>query len=329
MSSADQSAVTFADICAASERIAGFIRRTPVLPTAQLPGCDGMVVSLKCENLQLGAAFKARGAANAVMSLSDAQAACGVVTHSSGNHAAALGRAASQRGIAAHIVMPRNSAAVKLQAVRQLGIEPILCESTAAAREAAAADVQQRTGAELVHPFNDPRVIAGQGTAALEILEQYPDLQDLVVPVGGGGLLAGTLLAVRALRPEVRVFGAEPEWADDARRSLQSGRIEPALRTDSIADGLRTPLGSLTFPIIQRFVTDILLASETQIRAATGALAAVCRLVVEPSGAVPLAVLQQHAEVFRGRRVVVLISGGNLDDAGLISAALTAGNQSP
>ncbi|MCE2795945.1 MAG: pyridoxal-phosphate dependent enzyme [Planctomyces sp.] len=325
----EQWAVTFADIEAAAERLGGLIRRTPVLPTSGLPDCDAVSVSLKCENLQWGSAFKARGATNAVMSLSAEQAACGVVTHSSGNHAAALARAALQRGIAAHIVMPRNSAAVKLQAVRQLGIEPILCESTAAAREAAAAEVQQRTGAVLVHPFNDPRVIAGQGTAALEILEQCPDLQDLIVPVGGGGLLAGTLLAIRALRPEVRVFGAEPEWADDARRSLQSGRIEPALRTDSIADGLRTPLGSLTFPIIQQLVTDILLAGETQIRAATGHLAAVCRLVAEPSGAVPLAVLQQHAEMFRGRRVVVLISGGNLDDAGLISGALTVSSQSP
>jgi len=325
----DEWSVSFADVRAAAERIAGLIRRTPVLPTSGLPCCDGAVVSLKCENLQLGAAFKARGATNAVMSLSDQQAACGVVTHSSGNHAAALARAALQRGITAHIVMPRNSAAVKLQAVRQLGLEPILCESTAAARESAAAEVQQRTGAVLIHPFNDPRVIAGQGTAALEILEQYPDLQDVIVPVGGGGLLAGTLLTIRALRPDVRVFGAEPEWADDARRSLQSGRIEPALRTDSIADGLRTPLGSLTFPIIQHLVTDILLAGEAEIRAATGHLAAVCRLITEPSGAVPLAVLQQHAEVFRGRRVVVLISGGNLDDMALIAGALTAGSQSP
>lgn len=162
----EQWAVTFADIQAAAERLGGLIRRTPVLPTSGLPDCDAVSVLLKCENLQWGSAFKARGATNAVMSLSAEQAACGVVTHSSGNHAAALARAALQRGIAAHIVMPRNSAAVKLQAVRQLGIEPILCESTAAAREAAAAEVQQRTGAVLVHPFNDPRVIAGQGTAA-------------------------------------------------------------------------------------------------------------------------------------------------------------------
>jgi len=323
MSSPDDVCVTFADVRAASERIGGLIRRTPLLPTSMLPGCDGMEVSLKCENLQWGAAFKARGAANAVWSLSDSEASCGVVTHSSGNHAAALARAACRRRIAAHIVMPRNSAAVKLQAVRQLGIEPILCESTAAARESAAAEVQRRTGAVLIHPFNDPRVIAGQGTAALEILEQCPDLQDLIVPVGGGGLLAGTLLAMRALRPEVRVYGAEPEWADDARRSLQSGRIEPALRTDSIADGLRTPLGTLTFPIIRQLVTDILCAGEAQIMAATGHLAAFCRLIAEPSGAVPLAVLQQHAGIFAGRRVVVLISGGNLDDVSLIAGALT------
>jgi threonine dehydratase len=322
-------AVTFADVQQAVERTAGLLRRTPVLPVCGIPGCADVQLSLKCENLQFGSAFKARGATNAVMSLSEQQASCGVVTHSSGNHAAALARAALQRGIAAHIVMPRNSAGVKLQAVRQLGIQPILCEPTAAAREAAAIEVQQRTGAVLIHPFNDVRVIAGQGTAALEILQQAPDVQDLIVPVGGGGLLAGTLLAVRALRPDVRVFGAEPAWADDARRSLQSGRIEPALRTDSIADGLRTPLGTLTFPIIRGLVNDILCADEQQIVAATGHLAAHGRLISEPSGAVPLAVLQQHADIFRGRRVVLLISGGNLDDASLIAPALTADVQSP
>ncbi len=314
-------AVNFQDVLNAATTIGPVIRSTPVLAAEKFPGCTASKLWLKCENLQLGSAFKARGAFNAVLSLSDAQAACGVVTHSSGNHAAALARAAIGRGIPAHIVMPTNSAAVKLSAVRSLGIEPILCEPTAAAREQTAADVRSATGATLVHPFNDPQVIAGQGTAALELLEQLPDFDTLIVPVGGGGLLAGTLITIRELCPEIRVIGAEPEWADDARRSLQSGKIEPALRTDSIADGLRTPLGSLTFPIIRALVDDILCASEQVICRCVADLAACCRLIAEPSGVVPLAVLQQHSRVFSGRRVAALISGGNLDDPALLRPA--------
>lgn len=210
--------------------------------------------------------------------------------------------------------MPHNSASVKLQAVRSLGIEPILCEPTSAAREAAAAAVQSQTGATLIHPFNNPYVMAGQGTAALEILQQLPDIDTLIVPVGGGGLLAGTLITIRALKPSIRVYGAEPEWADDARRSLKSGKIEPALRTDSIADGLRTPLGSLTFPIIHALVDDILCASEELISRCVHDIATCCKLIAEPSGVVPLAVLQQHSQFFAGQRVAALISGGNLDN---------------
>jgi len=313
--------VNLQDVLAAANAIAPLIRCTPVIAADNFPDCSASQLWLKCENLQVGSAFKARGATNAVLSLSDAEARCGVVTHSSGNHAAALARAAISRGIAAHIVMPTNSAAVKLAAVRSLGIEPILCEPTAAAREAAAADVQARTGATLVHPFNDPAVIAGQGTAALEMLEQIPDFDTLIVPVGGGGLLAGTLITIRELCPSIRVIGAEPEWADDARRSLQSGRIEPAIRTDSIADGLRTPLGSQTFPIIHSLVDDILCASEELIRRCVADLAACCRIIAEPSGVVPLAVLRQHQEVFSGRKVAALISGGNLDDPSLLLPA--------
>ncbi len=274
---------------------------------------------LKCENLQQGSAFKARGATNAVMSLSDREAAAGVVTHSSGNHAAALARAAVARGIQAHIVMPSNSARIKLQAVRALGVEPILCEPTSASREATAAEVQRRTGATLVHPFNDPAVIAGQGTAVLEILEQIPNVQAVVVPVGGGGLLAGTLIAAKSLRPDLLVFGAEPQWADDAWRSVQSGKIEPALRTDSIADGLRTPLGTLTFPVIRSLVSGILTVSEEAIRRATKQLASQVRIISEPSGAVTVAAVQEHGQLFRGLRTVALVSGGNLDDFSLLS----------
>lgn len=311
--STDRFAITIDDIRAAAARIAGFVRRTPVLPAENFPGSSTCQLWLKCENLQHGAAFKARGATNAVLALPLAEAARGVVTHSSGNHAAALARAAISRNIPAYIVMPHNSALVKLDAVRSLGIEPIHCEPTAAAREAAAAEIQSKTGATLIHPFNNPFVIAGQGTAALELLEQLPEIDTLIVPVGGGGLLAGTLIAIRALKPDIRVYGAEPEWADDARRSLQSGKIEPALRTDSIADGLRTPLGSLTFPIIHALVDDILCASEEHIIRCVDDVASCCKLIAEPSGVVPLATLRQHSQTFAGRRVAALISGGNLD----------------
>lgn len=311
--------VDLKDIRMAEERIRSHVLLPPVVDAWHLHQELRCRLSFKCENLQYGFAFKARGACNAVLSLSDAEAAKGVVTHSSGNHAAALARAAVLRGIKAHIVMPHNSATVKLQAVRNLGVEPILCEPDSASREATAADVQQRTGAVMIHPFNDARVIAGQGTVALEILRQVPDVETLVVPVGGGGLLAGTLLAIKSIRPDVRVFAAEPAWADDAFRSLKSGKIEPALRTDSIADGLRTPLGTLTFPVIQHYVDDVLCVEEATILRATAMLAQRCRLVAEPSGAVPLGAILEHAHRFQGSKVVALISGGNLDDMNLLT----------
>jgi threonine dehydratase len=307
------------DLHAAAMRIAGHVVRTPVVEAPAISTAMGCRVRFKCENLQHGWAFKSRGATNAVLSLSVDEAARGVVTHSSGNHAAALARAAKLRGIAAHIVMPRNSARVKLDAVRALGVEPILCEPDSASREAAAEDVRQRTGATLIHPFNDVRIIAGQASVGLEILEQAPDVDTVIVPVGGGGLLSGTLLAIKLQRPDVRVFAAEPEWADDAARSVRSGRIEPALRTDTVADGLRTPLGDLTFPIIQRLVDGVLCASEEAIRAATRQLFREARLVSEPSGAVPLAVIREHRDYFAGHNVVAVISGGNLDDLSLVS----------
>ncbi|MFO1001887.1 MAG: pyridoxal-phosphate dependent enzyme [Planctomycetaceae bacterium] len=310
--------VSLAEIRQAAERIRPHVLMTPVVEAWQLHQELGCRLSLKCENLQYGFAFKARGACNAVFSLSDEDAARGVVTHSSGNHAAALARAAVLRGLTAHIVMPHNSARVKLEAVRSLGVEPILCEPDSASREATAAAVQQRTGATMIHPFNDARVIAGQGTAALEILRQVPDVDTIIVPVGGGGLLAGTLLAVKSIRPDIRVFAAEPAWADDAFRSLKSGTIEPALRTDTIADGLRTPLGPLTFPVIQRFVDEVLCVDESTILRATAMLAWRCRLIAEPSGAVPLGALLQHNRLFTGSKTVALISGGNLDNGRLL-----------
>ena len=306
------------DIRQAAERIRPYVLMTPVVEAWHVHQELDCRLSLKCENLQYGFAFKARGACNAVFSLSDDEAARGVVTHSSGNHAAALARAAVLRGLTAHIVMPHNSARIKLEAVRSLGVEPILCEPDSASREAIASAVQQQTGATMIHPFNDARVIAGQGTAALEILRQVPDVDTIVVPVGGGGLLAGTLLTIKSIRPDVRVFAAEPAWADDAFRSRKAGSIQPALRTDTIADGLRTPLGTLTFPIIQHFVDDILCVDEATILHATAMLAHRCRLVAEPSGAVPLGAILQHGPLFSGTKTVALISGGNLDDLRLL-----------
>ena len=307
------------DIRQAAERIRPHVLMTPAVEAWRLHQELGCRLHFKCENLQYGFAFKARGACNAVFSLSDEDAAKGVVTHSSGNHAAALARGAVLRGLKAHIVMPHNSARVKLEAVRSLGVEPILCEPDSASREATAADVQRQTGATMIHPFNDARVIAGQGTAALEILRQVPDVDTIIVPVGGGGLLAGTLMAVKSIRPDIRVFAAEPAWADDACRSLKSGNIEPALRTDTIADGLRTPLGTLTFPIIQHFVDDVLCVDEATILRATARLAQRCRLVAEPSGAVPLGAIMQHGTMFAGSNTVALVSGGNIDDLSLLA----------
>lgn len=308
-------AVSLADIQAAAERIRNAVLKTPVLWSERLNQSTDQQLWFKCENLQHVGAFKARGACNAVFSLTPQEAAAGVVTHSSGNHAAALARAALIRGITPHIVMPSNSARVKLEAVRRLGVDPILCEPTAEAREAAAAKVQRETGATLIHPYNDRRVIAGQGTVALELLEQISQLDIVIVPVGGGGLLSGMLMAIKTLRPDIKVYAAEPAWADDAARSLKSGRIEQNTRYDTIADGLRTPLGDLTFPIIRQLVDDILLVDEDSIIDARQRIQTDLKVIAEPSGAVPLAAVLQHATVFRGCRAALVISGGNMDQS--------------
>ncbi len=279
------------------------VLRTPLLYSETLSRLLGCELWFKCENLQAIGAFKARGACNAVFQLTEEEAQAGVVTHSSGNHAAALARAAVLRGIRAHIVMPSNSAQVKLEAVRSLGVEPILCEPSAAAREAKAAEVMQATGATMVHPYNDSRVIAGQGTVALEILEECPDLDVIIAPVGGGGLLSGTLIAARGLSDKIRVDAGEPLLANDAARSLQSGRIEQNHRFDTIADGLRTPLGTLTFPIIRSLIRNIQVVDEDAILQATRTLFRALRVVVEPSGAVSFAAVQQNPECYRGQKV--------------------------
>lgn len=289
------------------------VHYTPLMHSRLLDAATGARIGFKCENLQRVGAFKARGACNAVLSL-DEEAACdGVATHSSGNHGAALAMAAALRGIPAHIVMPDNAPAVKRDAVAAYGARIIDCESTLAAREAALEQLIQETGAHPVHPYTDPRVIAGQGTVALEVLEQMPELEVLVVPVGGGGLLSGVALAVKALRPEVEVVAAEPAGADDAFRSFGLGELQPQNNPQTIADGLRAGLGEINFSIIRRHVDTILTVEEASIIEAMRLQWTRLKTVVEPSGAVSFAALLEHPERFAGRQVACVISGGNVD----------------
>jgi threonine dehydratase len=258
-------------------------------------------------------AFKARGATNAVLLLSAAEAASGVVTHSSGNHAAALARAAKLRGIPAYIVMPSNSPQAKQASVRRYGGEIILCEPTLAAREATAREVMQRTGASFIHPYDNLHVMAGQGTTAIELLEDVPDLDAILCPVGGGGQLSGIAVAAKAIRPEIRVIGVEPAAADDAARSLKAGRILPAGAPVTIADGLKTSLGEKPFAEIQRLVDDIVTVREASIVQAMRLIWEVLKIIVEPSGAVSYAGVVEGTFKSPGARVGIILSGGNLD----------------
>ncbi|MBZ5697365.1 MAG: pyridoxal-phosphate dependent enzyme [Acidobacteriia bacterium] len=273
----------------------------------------GALLFFKCENLQLSGSFKIRGAANAVLSLSEAEAARGVVTHSSGNHGAALALAAKMRGIRAWVVMPRNAPKVKIRAVEAYGGEITFCEPTLAAREAAAAELLRRTGAVMIHPYDDDRVIAGQGTAALELLEEIPDLDVVCAPVSGGGLLSGTAIAAKSLRPEIAVVGCEPANADDAARSLASGRIEPAATTVTIADGLRATLAPRTFAILRERVDRIALVAEDEILRSMRLLTEHLKCVVEPSGAVSASPALHRQLGVEGLRIGIIVSGGNLD----------------
>jgi threonine dehydratase len=297
----------------AHARIAAHVLRTPVMTCRALDAAIGARLHFKCENFQDVGAFKARGAANAVFALTAAEAACGVVTHSSGNHGAALAWAAARRGIPAYIVMPDNAPAIKQANVRGFGGQVRLCAPNVPAREAACAAVQAETGATLVHPYNDWRVIAGQGTAALELLADHPDLDAIVAPVGGGGLLSGTAIAAKALRPDIRVFGAEPQGADDAQRSLAAGRIIPQDNPRTIADGLLTSLGDKTFAVIRHLVDGIGTATEEGIVRAMRLTWERMRIVVEASSSVPLACLAERTLDLAGRRVGIIISGGNVD----------------
>jgi len=304
---------TFDNVRRAAERIAGGVHRTPVFTSATLDQAVGASCHFKCENLQKAGAFKSRGALNTVLSLSEEEAARGVLTHSSGNHGAALARAARLRGIPAWVVMPETAPRVKREAVAGYGAEIVSCAPTQQARETTAARVMEETGATLVHPFDDPRVIAGQGTVALELLEDLPDLDLLLAPVGGGGLAAGSALAASGLAPSCRVVAVEPSGADDAWRSFRSGRREPLTEVNTIADGLRMRVGELVFPLLQRHLHDVVTVDDESIVRAMRWIWERMKLVVEPSGAVPLAaVLEGRVEV-AGKKVGLILSGGNVD----------------
>jgi len=304
---------TLADIRTAAERILPYAHHTPVMTCESLHQRLRTQLFLKCENLQKVGAFKFRGACNAVFALSAEEAARGVATHSSGNHAQALALAARLRGIPAYIVMPSNAPAVKKAAVAGYGGQITFCEPTLAAREATLAQVVTATGATAVHPYNNLAVITGQGTAALELLTDVPDLDVIMTPVGGGGLLSGTALAATELSPGIRVIAAEPAGADDAFRSLAAGAILPSVNPKTIADGLLTSLGDLTFPIIQQRVEQIVTVSEAAIIAAMKFLWERSKLIVEPSAVVPIAALWEGKIDLTGQRVWVILSGGNVD----------------
>ena len=301
------------DIRRAAERIRPHVHRTPVLTSNTVNEISGAQVFFKCENLQKAGAFKARGATNAVFSLSNEQARRGVVTHSSGNHAAALALAAGRRGMPATVVMPDNASEIKKQAVAGYGARIVYCEPTFQAREEALAEIAERTQAAIVHAFDDARVIAGQGTAALELFGQVSEIHTVIAPVGGGGLLSGTALTARSLFPATRVFGAEPRNVDDAWQSLKSGRIMPVTGKTSIADGLLTALGTITFPIIRDHVTGIITVSEASIVEAMRLIWERLKLIIEPSAAVAVAALLAQPDEFEGRRVGIILSGGNVD----------------
>lgn len=306
--------LTLADLRAAHDRIRPYIVRTPVLRSEALDAASGAQFFFKCENLQAAGAFKSRGACNAIFSLTDTEAAAGVVTHSSGNHAAAVARAAQLRGIPARIVMPTTAPQSKIRNVGNFGGWITFCEPTLAARAAACARVAAETGAVLIHPFDDLRVIAGQATATVELLEDHPDLDLILAPVGGGGLLSGTALAAHALHPGLTVIGVEPALADDAAQSLRAGHVVSIATPATIADGLRTnSISELTFGFIRAHVHGIVTVSEDAIRDAMRRLWEALHLVIEPSAAVPYAAMLERKVDLSGKKVGLILTGGNAD----------------
>lgn len=296
----------------AHERIKSYVHQTPVLTSQSIDDEAGCQVFFKCENFQKVGAFKARGAMNAALSLSQEQLSKGLATHSSGNHAQALARAAKILGVKSYIVMPRTAPDIKKRGVKGYGGEIFECEPTLQAREATLAEVIKMTGATEIHPFNNYEVIAGQATAAKELFEKVKDLDIIMAPVGGGGLLSGTALAAKYFSPKTKVIAGEPAGSDDAYRSMQSGKIEQA-QSQTIADGLLTTLGDKTFPIIRELVSEVITVSDEQIIAAMRMVWERMKIIIEPSCAVPLAALLKEKKRFKGKRVGVILSGGNVD----------------
>ncbi|GLT49758.1 hypothetical protein SLA2020_232920 [Shorea laevis] len=316
--SREKYAADLSSIREAQVRINSFIHRTPVLTSESLNAISGRRLFFKCECFQKGGAFKFRGACNAVFSLGDDQAAKGVVTHSSGNHAAALSLAAKLRGIPAYIVVPKNAPKCKVENVIRYGGQVIWSEATMQSREITATKVLKETGAILVHPYNDERIISGQGTVALELLEQAPQLDAIIVPISGGGLISGVALAAKSINPSIRVFAAEPKGANDAAQSKAAGRIVTLPETNTIADGLRAFLGELTWPIVRDFVDDIITVDDMEIIEAMRLCYEVLKVAVEPSGCIGLAAVLSDS--FRNNhawkdhnQIGIILSGGNVD----------------
>ncbi len=304
---------TIEQIRVAARKIEPLIHKTAVLTCKSIDQICQASLFFKCENFQKVGAFKARGAVNAICSLEEKELNHGVATHSSGNHAAAVAYAAGCRGTKAYVVMPENASPIKTAAVREYGAEIIYCEPTQQARETALSEVVEQTGAIFIHPYNDYRVITGQATAALELLEQVSALDAIIAPVGGGGLLSGTALTVSALNSKIAVYGAEPAGANDAFRSMQAGQIIPIEKPDTIADGLRTSLGELTFPIIREHVLAIITVNDNAIINAMRLVWERMKIIIEPSSAVALAVLLEERASIKGKRIGLILSGGNVN----------------
>jgi len=304
---------TMDDMLAAHERIKPYIHRTPVLTSTFMNDLTGAELFFKCENFQKAGAFKVRGASNAVFGLPDDTLAKGVATHSSGNHALSLSYAAGCRGIPCTVVMPRTAPQAKKDAVIGYGGKIVECEPSTSSREAIFAEVIKETGAEFVHPYNDPRVIAGQGTCSRELIEQVDNLDAVIAPIGGGGMISGTCLTLSNLAPNVKIYAAEPEQADDAARSFHAGHIIADDAPETVADGLKVPLKELTWHFVSNHVTDILTASEDEIVDAMKLIWKRMKIVMEPSSAVPLATILKNKNLFAGKRVGVIITGGNVD----------------
>lgn len=303
----------FNDIKRAADRIYPFAKRTPVLRSSWFNRQCGADLYFKCENFQKVGAFKFRGACNAVQSLPESEGNKGIVTHSSGNHAQAVALAASLRGFPATIVMPENAPKVKVNAVREYGAKIVFCESTTEAREQTAKNIIGKTGAHFIHPYDHPDVIAGQGTCAKELMEEIPDLDFVIAPVGGGGLISGTAISTKSINPGTKVIAAEPELADDAFRSFKEGSIQPVLRTDTVADGLRTSLGKLPFQILMNHVDDIVTVAEKSIIRDMRRVWERMNIIIEPSCAVPVSAIMDGKIDVSGKKAGIILTGGNVD----------------